>query len=248
MAIDSIREIELAENIDASNRVVQLDAVSAISPLQLEGLATEGLTGLVSQGETAGSPYATDRLALGDGIEVTLRRHVRAFFQGNRYLLSALVHHVIGCVPEKSTVVDLYAGAGLFSLSAAALRGATVVAVEGDRIAAADLHANASTSGGAVTPVHQTVEAFLETSVQADCLVVDPPRTGVSRQALDAIVGRRAARIVYISCDVATLARDARRLIDAGYTLERIDGFDLFPNTPHVETVAVFQNLKDVTI
>ena len=61
------------------------------------------------------------------------------------------------------------------------------------------------------------------------------------REALDGAINVRAPRIVYVSCDVATLARDARRLVDAGYTLERIDAFDLFPNTPHVETLAVFQ-------
>ena len=50
-------------------------------------------------------------------------------------------------------------------------------------------------------------------------------------------------RLVYVSCDVATLARDARRIVDAGYTIERADAFDLFPNTPHVETVVVFTRI-----
>jgi len=50
-------------------------------------------------------------------------------------------------------------------------------------------------------------------------------------------------RIVYVSCDVATLARDARRIVDAGYAVDRADAFDLFPNTPHVETVVVFDKI-----
>ena len=62
----------------------------------------------------------------------------------------------------------------------------------------------------------------------------------MSREALDAVLGIRAATIVYVSCDVATLARDARRIVDAGYGIARVDAFDLFPNTPHVETVVVF--------
>jgi 23S rRNA (uracil1939-C5)-methyltransferase len=69
---------------------------------------------------------------------------------------------------------------------------------------------------------------------------VDPPRTGMSRDALDGCARLAARRIVYVSCDVATLARDARRLVDGGYDLERLDAFDLFPLTPHVECVAIF--------
>ena len=66
--------------------------------------------------------------------------------------------------------------------------------------------------------------------------------TGLSPDAVAGLIGLSAARIVYVSCDVATLARDARRLVDGGYQLERLDAFDLFPNTPHVETVAVFDS------
>ena len=63
----------------------------------------------------------------------------------------------------------------------------------------------------------------------------------MSRDALSGAIGLGAARVVYVSCDVATLARDARRFLDAGYVVGRIDAFDLFPNTPHVETVVRFE-------
>ena len=64
----------------------------------------------------------------------------------------------------------------------------------------------------------------------------------MSREALDGVIALGARRVVYVSCDVATLARDARRLMDgAGYRLRRLDAFDLFPNTAHVESVAVFE-------
>jgi 23S rRNA (uracil1939-C5)-methyltransferase len=89
---------------------------------------------------------------------------------------------------------------------------------------------------------HEAVEAWtsrLDRTPQV--LIVDPPRTGLSREALDGAVAMRAPSVVYVSCDVATLARDARRFIDGGYTLARIDAFDLFPNTPHVETVVKFE-------
>jgi 23S rRNA (uracil1939-C5)-methyltransferase len=62
----------------------------------------------------------------------------------------------------------------------------------------------------------------------------------MSREALDGVIRLSAQKIVYVSCDVATLARDSKRLVEAGYTIEQASAFDLFPNTPHVETVVVF--------
>ncbi|MGE0464521.1 MAG: 23S rRNA (uracil(1939)-C(5))-methyltransferase RlmD, partial [Vicinamibacterales bacterium] len=70
-------------------------------------------------------------------------------------------------------------------------------------------------------------------------LLLDPPRTGLSLQALQGVLAARAPRDVYVSCDVPTLARDARAFVDAGYRISSLRAFDLFPNTAHVETVAV---------
>src|SRR5207248_425327 len=138
-------------------------------------------------------------------------------------------------------VADLYAGVGLFSVGVAVARGVRVTAIEGDRIAAGDLEANAMGSGAAVTAVHQTVEEFVQrTGERPATVIVDPPGAGVSRDALSGAIALEPRRIVYVSCDVATLARDARRLVDAGFHVGRADAFDLFPNTPHVETVVVF--------
>ena len=169
----------------------------------------EGLTGL--------GPHAsvTDTITVGDAPPIVLRRNVQAFFQGNRYLLRDLVAHVTGLVPSGVDVLDLYAGAGLFAITAAEVRQARVTAVEGDRIAAADLAANAASHAG-VAVHHQAVEEFLERAPAPAAVIVDPPRTGLSRAALDGVIRLRARRVVYVSCDVATLARDARRLVDAG--------------------------------
>ena len=258
LGVEAVREIELAENVDASDRVVHLDATSTIDARAIEQLgATGGFSGLTSPFGGHGSPYVTDRLAVGAGRTVALRRHVSAFFQGNRHLLGPLVTHVVDQVPADGEVVDLYAGVGLFSASVAAARGVRVTAVEGDRFAAADLAANATAAGGSVVAVHQSVENFLAGAGAATrgvrqgtwrpasagpvVAIIDPPRTGMSREALDGVLRLRASRLVYVSCDVATPARDARRIVDAGYIIDRADGFDLFPNTPHVETVVVLR-------
>jgi 23S rRNA (uracil1939-C5)-methyltransferase len=120
-----------------------------------------------------------------------------------------------------------------------------VTAVEGDRHAAADLAANIQSAAASAVAVHQSVEQFVAparpaANVSSGTVIVDPPRTGMSREALDGLLRLRAARVTYVSCDVATLARDARRIVDAGYVIDSVDGFDLFPNTPHVETVVGF--------
>jgi 23S rRNA (uracil1939-C5)-methyltransferase len=244
----AVQEIEVGENIDASERVLHLEMCpgSDGTPRGLPSL-TDGVTGLTIAGPgpgglrvLAGSVYVTDRIVLDDRPAVTIRRHVLAFFQGNRFLLPDLVADVIGQIPQQSKTIDLYAGAGLFSISAALLRGARVTAVEGDRVTSEDLAVNVAAAGG-VTPVHQPVEAFVRSApTGADVVIVDPPRTGMSRAALQGVLRLRGRRIVYVSCDVATLARDARRLVDAGYEIVRVNAFDLFPSTPHVETVVTF--------
>jgi len=244
-ATDTVHGLELSENVTADQRVVHLDTSRPPDARLLEIVrSTPGLTP---------PPFVTDTLTIGDAT-FALRRHALSFFQGNRFLLSDLVAHVVERVPIGGAVADLYAGAGLFAVSAAVVRGAKVIAVEGERMAAEDLHANAAAAGGQLTTAHQPVENFaawfprvmnkLPGGLAIETVVVDPPRTGMSREALDGVLSAHARQIVYVSCDVATLARDARRLVDAGYTIVRADAFDLFPNTPHVETVVVFEDVR----
>ena len=258
-------EIELSENVEGSQRVLCVDTTPLDERIAAALEETSGLTGLAashrhpaveSSGRRrsrvgrpsaatvvtlAGEPYVIDVIPI-DGCEVSLRRHVLTFFQGNRYLLRDLVAHVVQPIRSGSQVIDLYAGAGLFSVSAAIARGARVTAVEGEQIAALDLAANARLARGGVAPIHEAVEAFMRsTPPPPDTLIVDPPRTGMSREAVAGAVALRARQIVYVSCDIATLARDVRHLLGSGYGLEGVQAFDLFPNTPHVETVAVFE-------
>jgi 23S rRNA (uracil1939-C5)-methyltransferase len=168
---------------------------------------------------------------------VTFSRHVRSFFQGNRYLLEPFVDHVLSHVAA-GPLVDLYAGVGLFSLTADTVGAGPVIAVEGDLFAARDLKRNAK---GGIVVLELPVEKFVSRSAEPIAtVIVDPPRTGMSKEALQRAVDLRAPAFVYVSCDVATLARDARLLIDAGYRMASMRAFDLFPNTAHVETVIAF--------
>ena len=247
-----ITGIELAENVAGTERALHLELCRSLPAGTLEALDLPGgLTGLSwSSAATprthvvSGTPYVVDELdGLASGV-VRLRRHVRAFFQANRYLVTALAARVLSLVPA-GPVVDLYAGVGLFAAAIATGRqgrGGEVTAVEGDATSAADLAANAATCAVRFSTRHLPVEEFLAGAVGIDAgtMVVDPPRTGLSRAAVQGLRRHRPHRIVYVSCDIATFARDVKTLA-AEYALTHLEAFDLFPNTAHVETVAMLE-------
>jgi 23S rRNA (uracil1939-C5)-methyltransferase len=249
--VHAVRELELAENIPADRRVVllELSRESHAAPHSiLRSVVLPDMHGVLVSQPTApdrlashGDPHVTDVLSVSSGeapTKLSLRRHVASFFQANRYLLPSLVQRVVALVPP-GRIIDLYAGAGLFGLACAVLERGTVVAVEGDRHSAQDLQHNALPFRDSVRIVPSSVEAFVAREpIPGDAtVIVDPPRTGMSADANQAVAAARPARIVYVSCDVATLARDVGRLITGGYRLESLEAFDLFPNTAHVETV-----------
>ncbi|HTI39238.1 MAG TPA: TRAM domain-containing protein [Vicinamibacterales bacterium] len=249
---DSIASIAIAENLAADQRAAHLESMDAgeLDESALAAAAEDaGLTGLsfrtaAGSLQTAGDPAVSDSLeAISNRVKHPgeVRRHAESFFQGNRFLLPSLVSAVLDAVSAAGHVVDLYAGVGLFSLAIAAAGAAEVTAVEGDRSSARDLRHNARAFAPRLHAKAVSVEEFLSTAKHTpDACIVDPPRTGVSKPAMEAMLRRPAPRIVYVSCDPPTLARDARRLLDAGYALESIRAFDLFPNTAHVESFAVF--------
>lgn len=244
--------LEVAENVPATERACHLELQAGVDGSRFAALADQGrLVGLSAERADrpgvepiAGTPTVVDILHVREDDPATvlrLRRDVRAFFQGNRFLLERLVRHVVALVPP-GPVVDLYAGVGLFGLSLAAAGAEQVILVEGDPVSGADLTGNAEPFRDRVRVERRSVESYLPSArpPSAATFIVDPPRTGMSKDAMSAIVRTQPARLVYVSCDVATLARDTRMLLDAAYTLEGLTGIDLFPNTAHVEAIAAF--------
>jgi 23S rRNA (uracil1939-C5)-methyltransferase len=242
--------IEVAENIPGDERACHLELHGHVDARGYAALS-EGLTGLSAHHEgrpgvvrIAGIPVVTDSVRLDDDPShvLSLSRDVRAFFQGNRFLVEPLVRHVLDLVPD-GPVVDLYAGVGLFGLAVATARSDRVTCVEGDPVSQADLERNAGRFGDRVGVVGRSVERYLtsvgEDELSAATVIVDPPRTGISKDAITHLIRLRPSRVVYISCDVATLARDIRALHDGGYRLVQVSGIDLFPNTAHVESIAM---------
>ena len=131
-------------------------------------------------------------------------------------------------------VWDLYAGVGE-TTAALARAGAEVESVESDRRAVAE----AESRGPAARRHAARVEDVLATLGDPDLVITNPPRTGMDARVAEALERRRPDRIVYVSCDPATLARDLSRL--PGFRLADVASFDLFPQTAHVETVAVLE-------
>ncbi len=210
-----------------------------------------GLSGSRHPTVVAGYPWVRESLqALGvpGAGDAGLMRHAAAFFQGNRSMVPLLVQHVIAALPTDRPVIDLYAGVGLFGLAAVASGASSVVAVEGDAISAEDLVANALPYGERLRAVRGDVETFArqESARLADaCVIVDPPRTGLSPVVSAAIAGATPRRLVYVSCDPATLARDLQLLTAAGMRIDDITVFDLFPLTAHVETIVTLTSPDD---
>ncbi len=240
--------VELGENISGDQRAAHLVLAAGTPVKRFAGLG-DGLTGLSAHAgdgrvvTLGGTPDLVDQVRHADDAApvLTLRRDVRAFFQGNRFLVEPLARAVLARIPA-GPVIDLYAGVGLFGLLHTCATGQPTVLVEGDPVSSADLLRNAEPFPGLATVVRRSVEAYLgETAVAGDAtVVIDPPRTGLSKGALTGLLALRPARIVSVSCDVATFARDARALVDAGYRLTDLVGVDLFPNTAHVETLSTF--------
>jgi 23S rRNA (uracil1939-C5)-methyltransferase len=166
-----------------------------------------------------------------------------AFFQNHTAGAEALVRLVaeaLGPRPDE-VLLDAYAGGGLFGLTVGR-EGAGVIAVESSSPAVADLRHNARSSAVTVRVVEGEVEAALpHLDAHWDLAVVDPPRTGLAEEGVRAIVASHPRAIAYVSCDPASLARDARTLAGAGYRLDWAQPVDLFPQTFHIETVAAFR-------
>ncbi len=148
----------------------------------------------------------------------------------------------------KETVIDLYCGAGTITLALAS-HAKNVIGVEIVPKAIENAKENAMINGVYNTEficadAGQAALMLVKRGIKPDVLTVDPPRKGLSEQAIEAILQMNPKRIVYISCDPATLARDCKLLCDNSYKIDKVMAVDLFPRTYHVETVVLLSQHK----
>ncbi|PYQ12654.1 MAG: hypothetical protein DMF80_17015 [Acidobacteria bacterium] len=241
-----VRGVELAESADGSRQVAaletEMDPAAAVA-LALLADAAPALTGFgVVAGQDRrrrfhllrGEPYVEAEVR-----GRPLRSHIGSFFQGNRFLLESLATAVVDLTPRGGTVLDLYAGVGLFALALA--EGADSVAgVELNPTAVEDARHNAERAGLGRVRFHQgeARQALLSSRPAPDeRVILDPPRTGAGADVVQAIAARRPSVVVYVACDPPTLGRDLKTFAAAGYVPDAVRAFDLFPDTFHLETV-----------
>jgi 23S rRNA (uracil1939-C5)-methyltransferase len=161
----------------------------------------------------------------------------RSFFQVNRFLVDALVEAALADM-EGDSALDLFAGVGLFTIPLSR-RFRNVAAVESGTAAVRDLIFNLERAALPVRAEQNSVERYLEGLDRApDFVLLDPPRAGLGKAVVARLAALRPPSITIVACDPATLARDLRSLLDAGYGLERVTLVDLFPQTFHLETIA----------
>jgi 23S rRNA (uracil1939-C5)-methyltransferase len=169
-----------------------------------------------------------------------------AFFQTNVFAAEILVRLVLDALPAGAPVLDLYAGVGLFALPLAR-RGDRVTAIEENRAATEDGIASLRlnrVAAAACRFITRPVEAALRSIQPQDAahVVLDPPREGCDRTVIDDLFGRiRPNRVAYVSCNPEALAHDLATIAQHGYRARPLQPVDMFPHTPHVETVALLE-------
>lgn len=193
-----------------------------------------------------GPGYITDKIG-----PLTFEISAQSFFQINPMQTRVLYEKALeyAGLTGRETVWDLYCGAGTISLFLAQ-KAKQVYGVEIVAPAIDNARVNAKRNGieNATFYVGEAEEVlprlYAEEGIYADVIVVDPPRKGCDERALKTMTEMKPEKIVYVSCNSATLARDLRYLVDHGYQVEKVQPVDMFPQTTHVETVVLMSKVK----
>ena len=195
------------------------------------------------------SRYGTQVLAGSDHLLMDVlgrgfRVSAGSFFQVNTRVAQTLVEYILERLDleRAALVLDVYAGVGLFSAFVAGMAG-RVIAVESSESACDDYVVNLDEFDNVELYQAPAEDVLGSLQLHPDVAILDPPRAGLDRDVLDALVRMSPGTIVYVSCDPATMSRDARRLVREGYQLQEIKLFDMFPQTYHLESVGFWQRV-----
>jgi len=186
--------------------------------------------------ESGDGPYIVDDIA-GHQCRIS----PRSFVQGNALMVDTLYQTLIDHLQWDGygQLIDLYCGTGSLTMALAAV-GGEVIGVDDNQSAIEDARYNAKLNGLSCLYKCQSAELFLESTDCSDSIIVmDPPRKGCDQRVLQAIICAKPKRIGFISCNVDTLGRDLRVLVDAGYRIDCIQSVEMFCHSPHLEIVVI---------
>ncbi len=196
----------------------------------------------------AGKPAIRDILKTGHG-QLSVEVSPLSFYQVNPSQMSVLYDKVYEYADLKGTetVLDLYCGVGSIGLSLAG-KADRVIGVESIRTAVLDANRNAVLNGIVNAEfIWGKAEEILDkrlTGLRADLVILDPPRQGCATELLDSVAALAPEKVIYVSCNPATLARDVKRLGEKGYRFAEAQPVDMFPWTAHVETVVLMSRVE----
>ena len=212
--------------------------------LELPQLSVEELpVSVVHLGPSGALVMAGEDALLMEVLGRPFRTSAGSFFQVNTAMAERMVTHLLENLPlgPGANVLDLYCGVGLFSAFLAE-RCAALSGVEASPAACADFAANLDEFDNVALYEGEAGQVLPGLDQHFDVALVDPPRAGLERPALDALLRLAPETLAYISCDPATLARDVKRLLAGGYRLEQVTPFDLFPQTYHIESISILKH------
>lgn len=256
-----VREVEFFANADDTEMLIEVSTSAEARRAAIRGWIEElrasmpEIAGIAAlrEIENGKSGFQEKLVAVGAShldyrtAKAIYRVSAGSFFQTNRHLTDELVR-VVTHSQRGDLALDLYAGVGLFSTALCDMRH--IVSVESSQTSTGDLSYNLPSNGKAV---QATTEQYLSGSEhlrrsgkgavlphtfhRPDLAVVDPPRSGLGERVARMLGTLGAPRVIYVSCDPVTLARDLITLLSSGYRIQQVHLFDLFPQTFHLETV-----------
>jgi 23S rRNA (uracil1939-C5)-methyltransferase len=231
-------EISLRAGVNSGDRMIVIEAAGDL----IESIDTEIDASVIlarpDGGEevAAGRPYLVEEIA---GHAFTIPP--QGFFQVNSELAETLVRLVRAAVPAGTrTLADLYSGVGMFGVLLAGQAG-EVYTVESDPASVAAAIDNAAGLANVTLLEADAAEGLDYLGFTPDVVVVDPPRAGLAQELVRLLTRQQPSTIVYVSCEPATLARDIRQLVAAGWQLVESQPVDMFPQTYHIESVNVLR-------
>ena len=190
------------------------------------------------------SPAGTLVIAGSDHIDMhilgrSFRVSATSFFQVNTSMAEKMVQHLLDNLPAGGALLEVYCGVGLFSAFLAP-RVERLIGIESSPDACYDFVANLDEYDNVELYEAAAEDILPQLNLQPEVVLVDPPRAGLDRRVMEAILRLKPGLLAYVSCDPATLARDAQRLSNAGFQLTQISLFDVFPQTYRIESISIW--------